>query len=107
MDTHQKQALLLSSQERIKIVKIKPIANLPYYVLDYIFSFLPMKVIAQLGILSSRFQNSWTLRTKLHVDQDFARRRSQTISKLLLMILSNVMQLQSFKVFDCILIQLE
>lgn len=50
--------------------------DLPDDVLDMIFSFLPIKKAMQIGILSTRFKNSWNFNRRLDFDNDFARGRS-------------------------------
>ncbi|XP_011043339.1 PREDICTED: putative FBD-associated F-box protein At1g61330 [Populus euphratica] len=50
--------------------------DLPDDVLDMIFSFLPIKKAMQIGILSTRFKNSWNFNRRLDFDNDFSRGRS-------------------------------
>ncbi|KAJ6416509.1 hypothetical protein OIU84_002382 [Salix udensis] len=51
-------------------------ADLPDEVLDMIFSFLPIRNAVQIGVLSTRFKNSWNFSRRLDFDDDFARGRS-------------------------------
>lgn len=46
--------------------------NLPDDILDRIFSFLPVKKAVQVGVLSTRFKNSWVFNRNLFFDRDFA-----------------------------------
>ncbi|KAJ6377088.1 hypothetical protein OIU76_026119 [Salix suchowensis] len=50
--------------------------DLPDDVLDMIFSFLPIRNAVQIGVLSTRFKNSWNFSRRLDFDDDFARGRS-------------------------------
>jgi hypothetical protein len=51
--------------------------NLPDDILDRIFSFLPVKKAVQVGVLSTRFRNTWVFNRNLFFDRDFSGSRSE------------------------------
>jgi hypothetical protein len=87
----QSQTLLQSPQKRTKRIRhhgdddhlshvngvsnSKP--NLPDDILDRIFSFLPVKKAVQIGVLSTRFRNSWVFNRNLFFERDFSGRRDE------------------------------
>ena len=72
----QPQKLSLSPAPK-RFKRNHPQKDLPYDVVEKIFSFLPIKKVVQLGTVSMRFRNSWFINRKLHFDEDFAKGRGR------------------------------